>query len=131
MNICISDRNNYKIMIQVGTHLKIMDNSGEQTAKCIRIKNKKRANVGDTILVAIQTALPKHRVKKGDLHSAIVIQTKKFISRPDGGTVRNTQNSILLLNEKGSPLGTRVTSPFNFEIRNSSFRVWALSQYAH
>ena len=118
-------------MIQIGTKLKIIDNSGGQTAKCIRIKNGKHAQVGDEVLVALHTVLPKHRIKKGELHPALVILTKGLIRRPDGGTVRNTQNSIVLLNEKGSPLGTRVTSAFNFEIRKSSMRVWALTQHAH
>jgi len=125
-------------MIQVGTKLQIIDNSGGQVAQCIRIKRKDRAKVGDTIVVAVQSALPqgitsnaKHRVKKGDLYPALVIQTKKSINRPDGSSIKNTQNSVILLTEKGTPLGTRVTSAFNFEIRKVSLRAWALTQHAH
>lgn len=116
-------------MIQIGTKLQIIDNSGGQTAQCIRIKGKSRAKVNDSIVVAIQTALPKHRVKKGDLYSALVIQTKKSIQRPDGSCIKNTQNNIILLNDKGLPLGTRVTSAFNFENRKNAVRLWALAQH--
>jgi large subunit ribosomal protein L14 len=118
-------------MIQVGAKLQIIDNSGGQIAQCVRVRKKKCAQIGDTILVAIQTALPKHRVKRGDLYPAVVVQAKKSIQRPDGSSIKNTENCIVLVNEKGNPLGTRVTSAFNYEIQKSSPELWRLAQYSH
>jgi large subunit ribosomal protein L14 len=115
-------------MIQVGTYLEIMDNSGGKTAQCIRVMKKDRAKVGDIILVTIKKALPRHRVKKGTLHRALVIHTKKSLKRLDGSSIQNDQNRAILLTAQDNPVGTRVTGSFNYEIRKKATRCWALCQ---
>lgn len=103
-------------MIKVGTKIQIIDNSGGLIAKCIRTPKNKHARVGDEISVAIQTALPRHRVKKGSIQKAIIVQTRKQVKRPDGGILYDSTTKAIIINDKKAPIGTRATSPFYFEV---------------
>nr|YP_007890664.1 ribosomal protein L14 [Jakoba bahamiensis]AGH24158.1 ribosomal protein L14 [Jakoba bahamiensis] len=110
-------------MICVSTYLKVMDNSGAKEAQCIRILggfHKKTATVGDMIVVAIKKCLPRKRVKKGDVRKGIVVSTRKRIRRPDGSYIWFEENGIALLNEQGSPLGTRILGPVAKELRQKN-----------
>jgi large subunit ribosomal protein L14 len=118
-------------MIYVGTKLNILDNSGAKSAICIRVLRKKCAAVGDTVLVAVQHALPDHRVEQGELHRAIILQTKKSYRRPDGGNLINDLNGAVLVSDKGVPIGTRVLAPVGYEIKKASKAVWNQSSLVY
>ncbi len=118
-------------MIQTKSQVQVIDNSGGQEAQCIRTLKTKNATIGHTIVVAVQTALTAHKVQKGDVRKAIVVQTKKNVQRPDGGYIKGSQNGIILLNEKGGPIGTRVTGSFSYDIRRRSPSAWEINNRPH
>tara|TARA_B100000745_G_scaffold3229_1_gene2782 strand:- start:285 stop:653 length:369 start_codon:yes stop_codon:yes gene_type:complete len=108
-------------MIQVQTELMVADNTGAKRIECIKVlggSKRRYASVGDTIVVAIKEAMPKGKVKKGTVHRAVVVRTKKGIYREDGSKVKFDTNAAVLTDEKGEPLGTRIFGPVTRELRS-------------
>lgn len=110
-------------MIQRETVLDVADNSGAKLVKCIGIIGGKRkyACIGDVIVVAVKDAIPGSRISKGDVKRAVVVRTRKEIRRPDGSYVRFDTNSVVILNEYGEPLGSRIFGPIPRELRDKGF----------
>lgn len=111
-------------MIRVETRLKVADNSGAKIVYCIKVlggSRRKTATIGDIIVVSVKEALPNSKVKKGDVLKAVVVRTKKEISRPDGSYIRFDDNSAVLIAENREPLGTRIFGPVARELRAKKF----------
>ena len=111
-------------MIQVQTKLEVADNSGARRVQCIRVlggTRRRTASVGDVIVVTVKEAIPRGRVKKGDIHKAVVVRTAKEIHRADGTSIRFDRNAAVLINPQGQPLGTRVFGPVARELRARQF----------
>ena len=111
-------------MIQAETNLSIADNSGARRVQCIRILGGSRrrwASVGDVIVVTVKEAIPRGRVKKGDIHRAVVVRTAKEIRRPDGTSIRFDRNAAVLINPTGEPIGTRIFGPVTRELRAKQY----------
>ena len=107
-------------MIQMQTNLEVADNSGARRVQCIKeLGGSKRmtAGVGDVIVVSVKEAIPRGRVKKGEIHRAVIVRTKKDISRSDGSTIRFDSNAAVLINPQGEPIGTRIFGPVTRELR--------------
>ena len=101
-----------KEMIQTGTILKIVDNSGAVKGRCIRILgNKKNASLGDRVIISVQNAQPKRRISEGSIQQGIIVQTKKDIRYLDGSRLKQGSNSIILVNAQNNPMGNRVSAP--------------------
>jgi large subunit ribosomal protein L14 len=110
-------------MIQMETSLDVADNSGARRVQCIKVlggSKRKYASVGDTIVVSIQEAIPKGRVKKGQVMKAVVVRTAKGVRRPDGSLIRFDRNAAVLINAQGEPVGTRIFGPVTRELRNKN-----------
>mgnify|MGYP001441718661 FL=1 len=105
--------------------LKSGDNSGAKQVKCIKVlggSKRLHANVGDLIKVSVKEALPKSKVKKGSVHTAVIVRTKSPISRKDGTTIRFDENACVLIKGKDNePIGTRIFGPISREIRSKGF----------
>jgi large subunit ribosomal protein L14 len=95
-------------MIQKETVLKVIDNSGAKEARCFCVYIGSFAKVGDKIMVSIQSAIPRGKVKKGEKYKAIVVRTRSLIRRRRGDQISFTENAVVLINEKGEPVGTRI-----------------------
>lgn len=112
-------------MIQMESALQSGDNSGAKVLKCIKVlggSKKRFATVGDTIVVSITEAIPNSKVKKGSVHKAIIVRTKKEILRQDGTTIRFDENAAVLVKGKDSdPVGTRIFGPVAREVRNKGY----------
>ena len=111
-------------MIQAESKLDVADNSGARRVQCIRVLGGSRrrwASVGDVIVVAVKDAIPRGRVKKGDVHKAVIVRTAKEISRPDGSAIRFDRNAAVLINNAGEPIGTRIFGPVTRELRARRF----------
>jgi large subunit ribosomal protein L14 len=107
-------------MIQMQTNLDVADNSGAKRVMCIKVlggSKRRYAAVGDIIVVSIKVALPKGRVKKGDVRKAVVVRTSKDIKRRDGSVIRFDSNAAVLINNQGEPIGTRIFGPVPRELR--------------
>jgi large subunit ribosomal protein L14 len=107
-------------MIQMQTNLDVADNSGAKRVMCIKVlggSKRRYAAVGDIIVVSIKEALPKGRVKKGDVRKAVVVRTSKDIKRRDGSVIRFDTNAAVLINNQGEPIGTRIFGPVPRELR--------------
>ena len=107
-------------MIQQESRLKVADNSGAKEVLCIRVlggTKKRYASVGDKIVVSVKHAIPSSSVKKGAVTRAVVVRTKKGISRNDGSSIRFDKNSAVLLTKEGEPIGTRIFGPVTRELR--------------
>lgn len=107
-------------MIQMQTNLEVADNSGARRVQCIKVlggSKRKTASVGDTIVVSVKEAIPRGRVKKGDVQRAVIVRTKKEIRRPDGTAIRFDTNAAVLINKNGEPIGTRIFGPVTRELR--------------
>jgi large subunit ribosomal protein L14 len=107
-------------MIQTETMLEIADNSGARRVQCIKVlggSKRKYASVGDVIVVSIKEAIPRGRVKKGDIHRAVVVRTAKDIHRSDGSAIRFDRNAAVLINPQNEPIGTRIFGPVTRELR--------------
>ena len=107
-------------MIQVETNLDVADNSGARRVQCIKVlggSKRKSASVGDIIVVTVKEAIPRGRVKKGDLHRAVVVRTAKEIRRTDGSAIRFDRNAAVLITPQGEPIGTRIFGPVTRELR--------------
>jgi large subunit ribosomal protein L14 len=111
-------------MIQVQTQMTVADNSGAKKVSCIRVlggTRRRYARVGDIIIVAVKEALPHSKVKKGDVMRAVVVRTVKETRRPDGSYIRFDDNSAVLINPQGDPIGTRIFGPVARELRAKRF----------
>ncbi len=111
-------------MIQMRTNLDVADNSGARRVQCIKVlggSKRRYASVGDIIVVSVKEAIPKGRVKKGDVLRAVVVRTAKEIRREDGSAIRFDRNAAVLLNKQGEPIGTRVFGPVTRELRAKNF----------
>ena len=107
-------------MIQMQTNLDVADNSGARRVMCIKVlggSKRKYASVGDIIVVSIKEAIPRGRVKKGDVMKAVVVRTAKDIRRPDGSVIRFDKNAAVLVDNKKEPVGTRIFGPVPRELR--------------
>jgi len=107
-------------MIQQESRLRVADNTGAKEILCIHVmggSNKKYAGVGDVIVVSVKEAAPKGRVKKGDVHKAVIVRTAKDIHRADGSTIRFDSNAAVLVNNNQEPIGTRIFGPVVRELR--------------
>ena len=108
-------------MIQVQTELFVADNTGAKKIECIKVlggSRRRYASIGDIIVVSVKEAIPRGKVKKGSVHKAVIVRTKKGISRNDGSQVKFDNNAAVLTDEKGEPLGTRIFGPVTRELRN-------------
>ena len=111
-------------MIQAETVLSVADNSGARKVLCIKVlggSKKRYAQIGDIIKVTVKDAIPRGKVKKGDVYNALVVRTKKGIRRPDGSQIRFDGNAAVLLDTKKEPIGTRVFGPVTRELRAKNY----------
>ena len=111
-------------MIQMRTNLEVADNSGARRVQCIKVlggSKRKTATVGDVIVVSIKEAIPRGRVKKGDVHKAVIVRTSKGIRRIDGSLVRFDRNAAVLITPQGEPIGTRIFGPVTRELRAKGY----------
>ncbi|MFA4973600.1 MAG: 50S ribosomal protein L14 [bacterium] len=107
-------------MIQQMTELLVADNSGAKLLRCIKVlggTRRRYAGVGDIIVVSVREAMPKAKVKKGDVKKAVIVRTKKEIKRSDGSTIKFDENSAVLISDQGEPIGTRIFGPVARELR--------------
>lgn len=107
-------------MIQAESNLEVADNSGARRVQCIKVlggSKRKYASVGDVIVVSVKEAIPRGRVKKGDVHRAVIVRTAKEIRRPDGSAIRFDRNAAVLINKQNEPIGTRIFGPVTRELR--------------
>jgi len=107
-------------MIQMQTNLDVADNSGARRVQCIKVlggSKRMSAGIGDTIVVSVKEAIPRRRVKKGDVMRAVIVRTAKEIRRNDGSVIRFDRNAAVLVNNSGEPVGTRIFGPVTRELR--------------
>ena len=107
-------------MIQMQTNLDVADNSGARRIQCIKVlggSKRKYASVGDQIVVSVKEAIPRGKVKKGEIHRAVIVRTAKEIRRDDGTAIRFDRNAAVLLSPQGEPIGTRIFGPVTRELR--------------
>jgi large subunit ribosomal protein L14 len=111
-------------MIQMQTNLDVADNSGAKKVMCIKVlggSHRRYAGIGDIIKVSIKDAIPRGRVKKGEVYNALVVRTAKGVRRPDGSVIRFDGNAAVILNNNLQPLGTRIFGPVTRELRGEKF----------
>ena len=111
-------------MIQMQTNLDVADNSGARRVQCIKVlggSKRMSAGIGDTIVVSVKEAIPRGKVKKGDVHRAVIVRTAKEIRRADGSAIRFDRNAAVLLNNQDEPIGTRIFGPVTRELRGRKF----------
>ena len=111
-------------MIQMQSRLEVADNSGARKVQCIKVlggSKRKSAGVGDVIVVSVKEAIPRGRVKKGDLHRAVIVRTAKEVRRDDGTAIRFDRNAAVLINRTGEPVGTRIFGPVTRELRGKGY----------
>ena len=111
-------------MIQQETRLRVADNTGAKEILCFKVlggSRRKYASIGDQIVITVKKALPGGIVKKGEVHRAVVVRTKKEVNRKDGSRIRFDENAAVLLNSAGEPRGTRIFGPVARELRDSGF----------
>ncbi len=111
-------------MIQQQSNLEVADNSGARRVMCIKVlggSKRKFASVGDVIVVSVKEAIPRGKVKKGEVHRAVIVRTKRDIHRPDGSTIRFDKNAAVLVSKQNEPIGTRIFGPVTRELRAKSF----------
>ena len=107
-------------MIQMQTNLDVADNSGARRVQCIKVlggSKRKYASIGDIIVVSVKEAIPRGRVKKGQVMKAVVVRTAKGVRRQDGSLIRFDRNAAVLVNQAGEPIGTRIFGPVTRELR--------------
>ena len=111
-------------MIQMQTNLDVADNSGARRVQCIKVlggSHRRTATVGDIIVVSIKEAIPRGKVKKGDVHRAVIVRTAKEIRRVDGSAIRFDRNAAVLISKQDEPIGTRIFGPVTRELRAKKF----------
>jgi large subunit ribosomal protein L14 len=107
-------------MIQMQTNLDVADNSGARRVMCIKVlggSKRKYASIGDVIVVSVKEAIPRGRVKKGEVSKAVIVRVRKDIRRPDGSVIRFDRNAAVLVNNQMEPVGTRIFGPVPRELR--------------
>ena len=107
-------------MIQMQTNLDVADNSGARRVQCIKVlggSKRKYASIGDTLVVSVKEAIPRGRVKKGQVMKAVVVRTATGVRRSDGSVIRFDRNAAVLVNPQGEPIGTRIFGPVTRELR--------------
>ncbi len=107
-------------MIQMQTNLDVADNSGAKRVQCIKVlggSKRKYASIGDTIVVSVKEAIPRGRVKKGQVMKAVIVRTASVVRRQDGSLIRFDRNAAVLVNPQGEPIGTRIFGPVTRELR--------------
>ena len=111
-------------MIQTQTILDVADNSGARRVMCIKVlggSHRRYARIGDVIKVSVKEAIPRGKVKKGDVCFAVIVRTRKGIRRADGSTIRFDENAVVILNAQMQPIGTRIFGPVTRELRGENF----------
>ena len=111
-------------MIQMQSNLDVADNSGARRVQCIKVlggAKRKYASVGDIIVVSVKEAIPRGRVKKGDVRKAVIVRTAKEVRREDGSTIRFDRNAAVLVNNNNEPIGTRIFGPVVRELRAKNY----------
>ena len=111
-------------MIQMQTELNAADNSGARRLMCVKVlggSKRRYAGIGDIIKVTVKEAIPRGKVKKGELYNAVVVRTRKGVRRPDGSLIRFDRNAAVLLNANHQPIGTRIFGPVTRELRSEKF----------
>ena len=110
-------------MIQVESRLNVADNSGAREVLCVKVlggSKRRFASVGDIIVVTVKDAIPKGKVKKGTVHKAVIVRTRKELQRQDGSTIKFDSNAAVLINAQGEPVGTRIFGPVCRELRSKN-----------
>ncbi len=111
-------------MIQQQSNLEVADNSGARRVMCIKViggSQRRYASVGDVIVVSVKDAIPRGKVKKGEVHRAVIVRTKRDIQRADGSIIRFDKNAAVLINKENEPIGTRIFGPVTRELRAKQF----------
>jgi len=111
-------------MIQMQSMLDVADNSGARSVMCIKVlggSHRRYAAIGDIIKVTVKEAIPRGKVKKGDVYNAVVVRTRKGVRRPDGSLIRFDRNAAVILNNNKQPIGTRIFGPVTRELRSEQF----------
>jgi large subunit ribosomal protein L14 len=111
-------------MIQMQSNMDVADNSGARRVQCIQVlggSKRRTAGVGDIVVVSVKEAIPRGRVKKGDVQRAVIVRTSYDIQRPDGSTIRFDKNAAVLINKNNDPIGTRIFGPVTRELRAKNF----------
>ena len=111
-------------MIQMQTMLDVADNSGAKRVQCIKVlggSHRRYAGIGDVVKVSVKEAIPRGKVKKGEVYNAVVVRTRKGVRRPDGSLIRFDGNAAVLLNNALQPIGTRIFGPVTRELRSEKF----------
>ncbi|MCP3871119.1 MAG: 50S ribosomal protein L14 [Gammaproteobacteria bacterium] len=111
-------------MIQMQTVLNVADNSGAKRIQCIKVlggSHRRYAGIGDVIKVSVKDAIPRGKVKKGDIYNAVIVRTRKGVRRQDGSVIRFDVNAAVLLNNQLQPIGTRIFGPVTRELRSERF----------
>jgi len=111
-------------MIQMQTNLSVADNSGAKRVQCIKVlggSHRRYAGIGDVIKVTVKDAIPRGKVRKGDIFKAVVVRTRKGVRRSDGSAIRFDGNAAVLLNNQMQPIGTRIFGPVTRELRSEHF----------
>lgn len=111
-------------MIQMQSNLDVADNSGARRVQCIKVlggSKRKTASVGDIIVVSIKEAIPRGKVKKGEVHRAVIVRTRKEVYRADGSAIRFDKNAAVLITKQNEPIGTRIFGPVVRELRAKKF----------
>jgi len=117
-------------MIQMQSQLSVADNSGARRVACIKVlggSHRRYAGIGDVIKVSIKEAIPRSKVKKGDVVNAVVVRTRKGVRRPDGSAIRFDGNAVVLLNNNLEPIGTRIFGPVTRELRAKYMKIISLA----
>lgn len=111
-------------MIQVETKMEVADNSGARQVQCIKVlggSHRRYARIGDVVVVSVKEAIPRGRVKKGDVMQAVIVRTAKPLMRDDGTAIRFDRNACVLLSKQKEPIGTRIFGPVTRELRRKNF----------
>jgi len=111
-------------MIQMQSNMDVADNSGARRVQCIKVlggSKRRTAGVGDIVVVSVKEAIPRGRVKKGDVQRAVIVRTRYDIQRPDGSVIRFDKNAAVLINKNTNPIGTRIFGPVTRELRAKNF----------
>jgi large subunit ribosomal protein L14 len=111
-------------MIQMQTMMSVADNSGARRVQCIKVlggSHRRYAGIGDIVKVSVKEAIPRGKVKKGDVYNAVVVRTRKGVRRRDGSLIRFDGNAAVLLNSQLQPIGTRIFGPVTRELRTGNF----------
>lgn len=111
-------------MIQMQTMLEVADNSGAKKVQCIKVlggSKRRFASIGDVIVVSVKEANPRGKIRKGEVHRAVIVRTAKALNRQDGSAIRFDKNAVVLVNKSNEPVGTRIFGPVTRELRAKRF----------